>query len=248
LPGAELRHYTINQKTNKEASETLDYWKSKGVNISDKICKLIIQERRREIQAEQYGGVTPTEAFLGITENEKKEEESLLALLPPTCRKHSKAINDLYQQEEYGAGGSKKLDLWKNHPLVMHLRRTMPYQYCSDCIRWCEKVQEQREQEFREQCEKEKREQYESDPIHFGTHEPQAEEELKTRGVDHMIMRYELFAENENCFKCRSRHDQLKEHFRKYRERLQERERLEQQRRKEEVLTTKREQEKKSKN
>jgi hypothetical protein len=52
LPGAELKHFTINQNTNKEASEAWDYWKSKGVNISDRICQLIIQARMQEKQLE----------------------------------------------------------------------------------------------------------------------------------------------------------------------------------------------------
>ncbi len=68
MPGAELKHFTINQNTNKEASEAWEHWKSKGVNISDKLCKLIIQERKREQQQEQLiqqGGISnPNEAFL----------------------------------------------------------------------------------------------------------------------------------------------------------------------------------------
>jgi hypothetical protein len=76
MTGAELKHFTINQNTNKEASDAWDYWKAHGVNISDKICKLIIRERRAEIAAEQYGGITPNEAFLGtLTPEEEKEQQ-----------------------------------------------------------------------------------------------------------------------------------------------------------------------------
>lgn len=92
MPGAELKHFTINQNTNKEASEAWEYWKRKGVNISDRICQLIKEERRREKQLElatQDGGLQQDEASLVKTQDEerKKEEEeqqiiSVFILLP----------------------------------------------------------------------------------------------------------------------------------------------------------------------
>jgi hypothetical protein len=48
MPGAELKHFTINQNTNKEASEAWEHWKKNGVNISDKICQLIKEARKQE--------------------------------------------------------------------------------------------------------------------------------------------------------------------------------------------------------
>lgn len=82
MPGAELKHFTINQNTNKEASEAWDHWKRNGVNISDKICQLIKQARKQEILSEQYGGQTPTEAF--CADNNNEQSDSLL----PKNREH----------------------------------------------------------------------------------------------------------------------------------------------------------------
>ena len=71
MPGAELKHFTINQNTNREASEAWEYWKHHGVNISDKICKLIIQERKQEQFIEMGGpATTPNDVFLQQAEYE----------------------------------------------------------------------------------------------------------------------------------------------------------------------------------
>jgi hypothetical protein len=67
MPSSEIRTFSINQKTNKEASEAWDHWKAHGENISDKLSQLIKQARKQEIQAElakQNGGLSQNEAFL----------------------------------------------------------------------------------------------------------------------------------------------------------------------------------------
>jgi hypothetical protein len=97
MPGAELKHFTINQNTNKEASEAWDRWKRNGVNISDKICQLIKQARKQEILSEQYGGQTPAEAF--CNDNNEYDDnviEELFAFLPkiyePLTEAHMKKL------------------------------------------------------------------------------------------------------------------------------------------------------------
>lgn len=65
MSSVQIRTFSIRQDTNKEASETWGYWKAKNSGgISDKICKLMIEAWKKEIQAEQSGGLTPNELFL----------------------------------------------------------------------------------------------------------------------------------------------------------------------------------------
>jgi hypothetical protein len=180
----------------------------------------------------------------GISSNKQEEQESisssLLALIPISCKTHAKTITDLYQQEEFGCGGKIAVNPSSRHPLVIHLKKTIPYQHCPECIRWCKKVDEYQDKQFRELKEKAEREAYESDPIHYGNHEAIFQRELKTHGVDTAIARLNDIAESECCPKCAFKADQYERHFREYRARLKKRE-------EEELMKKKQEQELKQK-
>ncbi len=107
MPGAELKHFTINQNTHKEASEAWDHWKSKGVNISDRICQLIKEERRREKQLElattQNGGLQQDDASLAKTADERRRKEeqqiiSVFMLLPRLEKLPSQEKERLFEE------------------------------------------------------------------------------------------------------------------------------------------------------
>jgi hypothetical protein len=70
---AVVKHFSIDIDDHKEALEAWNHWKKEGKNISDIVCTLIEGKRRAEISAEQYGGITPNEAFLGTLTPEEEE-------------------------------------------------------------------------------------------------------------------------------------------------------------------------------
>jgi hypothetical protein len=98
MPSSEIRTFSINQKTNKEASEAWDYWKAHGENISDKLSQLIKQARKQEIQAElakQNGGLSQNDAFL-VSDNNNDNNNDPFDFLPkmhePLTKEHLRKL------------------------------------------------------------------------------------------------------------------------------------------------------------